>query len=238
MLTRQLGVTAYRKRLERLKSKNPFQQQFTLPEVTSKVQQSSLEPSTHERGHHLRRRIDLDVLAGGANVHARAPRPRPPPRHRPPPPSLRTTPRSRPRADPAPDRRRGRAAGRLEPPKERRAGEVPAQRGKADGRLRRATEDLRARASSWSRTTSARGQRRRSLPGHGAAPAAPRLKVGEAAKLAYAPETTHLQAQAAGDRPGPSMRSRQDKRGKRARSRCSSRLAAGDRRLQAADRRR
>jgi hypothetical protein len=46
VLTRQLGVTAYRRRLERLNSKNPFQQQFTLPEVTSKVQQSSLiEPS-------------------------------------------------------------------------------------------------------------------------------------------------------------------------------------------------
>jgi hypothetical protein len=46
VLTRQLGVTAYRRRLERVSSKNPFQQQFTLPEVTSKVQQSSLnEPS-------------------------------------------------------------------------------------------------------------------------------------------------------------------------------------------------
>jgi hypothetical protein len=46
VLTRQLGVTAYRRRLERFNGKNPFQQQFTLPEVTSKVQQSSLtEPS-------------------------------------------------------------------------------------------------------------------------------------------------------------------------------------------------
>jgi hypothetical protein len=46
VLTRQLGVTAYRKRLERFNGKNPFRQQFTLPEVTSKVQQSSLnEPS-------------------------------------------------------------------------------------------------------------------------------------------------------------------------------------------------
>jgi hypothetical protein len=46
VLTRQLGVTDYRKRLERIKGKNPFRQQFTLPEVTSKVQQSSLtEPS-------------------------------------------------------------------------------------------------------------------------------------------------------------------------------------------------
>lgn len=46
VLTRQLGVTDYRRRLERLKGKNPFQQQFTLPEVTSKVEQSSLnEPS-------------------------------------------------------------------------------------------------------------------------------------------------------------------------------------------------
>jgi hypothetical protein len=46
VLTRQLGVTAYRRRLERVNSKNPFQQQFTLPEVTSKLQQSSLtEPS-------------------------------------------------------------------------------------------------------------------------------------------------------------------------------------------------
>ena len=46
VLTRQLGITDYRKRLERLKGKNPFRQQFTLPEVTSKVQQSSLnEPS-------------------------------------------------------------------------------------------------------------------------------------------------------------------------------------------------
>lgn len=46
VLTRELGVTAYRKRLERFNGKNPFHQQFTLPEVTSKVQQSSLnEPS-------------------------------------------------------------------------------------------------------------------------------------------------------------------------------------------------
>jgi hypothetical protein len=46
VLTRQLGVTDYRRRLERVKSKNPFHQQFTLPEVTSKLQQSSLnEPS-------------------------------------------------------------------------------------------------------------------------------------------------------------------------------------------------
>jgi hypothetical protein len=46
VLTRQLGVTDYRRRLERFNSKNPFEQQFTLPEVTSKVQQSSItEPS-------------------------------------------------------------------------------------------------------------------------------------------------------------------------------------------------
>jgi hypothetical protein len=46
VLTRQLGVTDYRRRLERFNGKNPFHQQFTLPEVTSKVQQSSLnEPS-------------------------------------------------------------------------------------------------------------------------------------------------------------------------------------------------
>jgi hypothetical protein len=42
VLTRELGVTAYRKRLDSVKSKNPFRQQFTLPEVTSKVEQSSL----------------------------------------------------------------------------------------------------------------------------------------------------------------------------------------------------
>jgi hypothetical protein len=42
VLTRELGVTAYRKRLQGVKSKNPFRQQFTLPEVTSKVEQSSL----------------------------------------------------------------------------------------------------------------------------------------------------------------------------------------------------
>jgi hypothetical protein len=47
VLTRQLGVTAYRKRLDRFSSKNPFHQQFTLPEVTSKVSQSSVtEPLT------------------------------------------------------------------------------------------------------------------------------------------------------------------------------------------------
>jgi hypothetical protein len=46
VLTRQLGVTAYRRRLGRFSNKNPFEQQFTLPEVTSKVQQSSVtEPS-------------------------------------------------------------------------------------------------------------------------------------------------------------------------------------------------
>jgi hypothetical protein len=42
VLTRELGVTAYRKRLERVKAKNPFRQQFTLPEVTSKVEGSSV----------------------------------------------------------------------------------------------------------------------------------------------------------------------------------------------------
>jgi hypothetical protein len=47
VLTRQLGVTAYKKRLDRFNSKNPFRQQFTLPEVTSKVDQSSVtEPLT------------------------------------------------------------------------------------------------------------------------------------------------------------------------------------------------
>ena len=96
VLTRQLGVTAYRKRLERFNGKNPFQQQFTLPEVTSKVEQSSVtEPLGPRRGHDIRRRIDLDVLDGRANLGVEhlarcqhAPRP--------PPPSLRATPRSRP----------------------------------------------------------------------------------------------------------------------------------------------
>jgi len=47
VLTRQLGVTDYGRRLERFKTKNPFRQQFVLPEVTSEVQQSSLtEPSS------------------------------------------------------------------------------------------------------------------------------------------------------------------------------------------------
>ncbi|MEK6327953.1 MAG: hypothetical protein AABM66_10610 [Actinomycetota bacterium] len=51
VLTRELGVTAYRRRLERVNGKNPFNQQFTLPEVTSKVQQSSLtEPSSTTSG--------------------------------------------------------------------------------------------------------------------------------------------------------------------------------------------
>jgi hypothetical protein len=46
VLTRQLGFTAYRRRLERVNSTNPFEQQFTVPEVTSEVQQSSVtEPS-------------------------------------------------------------------------------------------------------------------------------------------------------------------------------------------------
>jgi hypothetical protein len=40
--TQELGVTNYRKRLEQLKSKNPFHQQYQVPEVTSKVEQSSL----------------------------------------------------------------------------------------------------------------------------------------------------------------------------------------------------
>ena len=42
VLTRELGVTEYRKRLQALQSKNPFRQQFTLPEVTSKVEGSSV----------------------------------------------------------------------------------------------------------------------------------------------------------------------------------------------------
>jgi hypothetical protein len=51
VLTRQLGFTAYRRRLERVNGQNPFRQQFTLPEVTSKLQQSSLtEPSSVATG--------------------------------------------------------------------------------------------------------------------------------------------------------------------------------------------
>ena len=42
VLTEELGVTDYRKRLEQLQGNNPFQQQFALPEVTSKVQESSV----------------------------------------------------------------------------------------------------------------------------------------------------------------------------------------------------
>ena len=42
VLTRQLGVTAYRKRLARKMGTNPFHQQFTMPEVTSEVDQSSV----------------------------------------------------------------------------------------------------------------------------------------------------------------------------------------------------
>jgi hypothetical protein len=41
VLTEELGVTDYRKRLEQLQGNNPFQQQFALPEVTSKVEESS-----------------------------------------------------------------------------------------------------------------------------------------------------------------------------------------------------
>jgi hypothetical protein len=47
VLTRQLGFTAYRKRLQRNQTKDPFRQQFTLPEVTSELGQSSVtEPVT------------------------------------------------------------------------------------------------------------------------------------------------------------------------------------------------
>jgi hypothetical protein len=51
VLTRQLGVTAYKKRLDRFNEKNPFHQQFTLPEVTSKLDQSSVtEPLGNPTG--------------------------------------------------------------------------------------------------------------------------------------------------------------------------------------------
>jgi hypothetical protein len=46
VVTQELGVTNYRKRLEHLKAKNPFHQQFQVPKVTSKVEQSSLTPSS------------------------------------------------------------------------------------------------------------------------------------------------------------------------------------------------
>lgn len=42
VLTEQLGVTNYRKRLEQFKSKDPFREHFALPKVTSKLQQSTL----------------------------------------------------------------------------------------------------------------------------------------------------------------------------------------------------
>ena len=42
VLTEQLGVTNYRKRLEQFKTKNPFRQQFALPEITDKLEQSSV----------------------------------------------------------------------------------------------------------------------------------------------------------------------------------------------------
>lgn len=46
VLTRELGVSDYRKRLEQFKSKNPFSQQFALPNITSKVQGSSVTAPT------------------------------------------------------------------------------------------------------------------------------------------------------------------------------------------------
>jgi hypothetical protein len=46
VLTRQLGVSDYRKRLEQFKSKNPFRQHFALPNITSKVQGSSVTVPT------------------------------------------------------------------------------------------------------------------------------------------------------------------------------------------------
>jgi hypothetical protein len=46
VLTRELGVSDYRKRLEQFKSKNPFRQHFALPNITSKVQGSSVSVPT------------------------------------------------------------------------------------------------------------------------------------------------------------------------------------------------
>jgi hypothetical protein len=40
--TQELGVTNYRKRLDRLQSKNPFHQQFTDPKVTDRVKSASI----------------------------------------------------------------------------------------------------------------------------------------------------------------------------------------------------
>jgi hypothetical protein len=47
VVTEQLGVTNYRKRLEQFKSKNPFRAQFTVPKVTNEVQRASVSaPAT------------------------------------------------------------------------------------------------------------------------------------------------------------------------------------------------
>jgi len=42
VVTQELGVTDYRKRLHRLQSKNPFHQQFTDPKVTDRVASASI----------------------------------------------------------------------------------------------------------------------------------------------------------------------------------------------------
>jgi hypothetical protein len=42
VVTQQLGVTNYRKRLDRLQSKNPFRARFTAPKVTDRVKSASI----------------------------------------------------------------------------------------------------------------------------------------------------------------------------------------------------
>ena len=209
VLAEQLGVTDYQKRLEQLQSKNPFKRQYMAtpderPALRRARPRTTSSDSTAASTRTRRRRPTEHV-----STASQAPTSSPPSSTAPPEPLEPTLYVFQ--AGP-----RDWAPGRREPPQARRAGQVPAQRGEADGRLRRRYARTWSTRSSWSRTTSA------PWTGDGRCVPGPsncrllRLKVGEEAKLAYAPEGDRTyKLRLHGIDLAPFDASASDKRGKR-----------------------
>ena len=181
VLTEELGVTNYRKRLEQVEGNNPFEQQFSLPEVTSKVQESSVTApvttgATTSGGGSTSTSEPTSVSSSSPGGTASAP------------------PSSEPSGD-APrlrmfvfqlDLRSGPRAS--EPQKARRDGDVPAQRDEAMLAFAGITQDMKHALFLVADDVSSVDGDGRCVPGPNNCKLL-RLKVGDEAKLTYAPES-------------------------------------------------
>ena len=182
MLTQQLGVTDYRKRLERFNEQEP------------------VPPAVHAARGDLEGRavVAHRAVARSGSRHPEADRPRRPRRSQPtstsstsPGATTPASPSSEPsddaqkpttERDPAPDRRQGRAAGRPGEEDRRQAAQVAAQLDHAGGRLPGDKRERRARLLPRLERRH-RGQRRRSLPGHDAHLPVPHPEGGRGSEL-------------------------------------------------------